>query len=103
MGDEVRALGICYKLLSRMSGNAQAASIEWLVARLEADRFASNEIKAGLSRRERKEVSVAVGDAALSMVSLLHATGANSGRRTVEVRGPLNANVTVCVKKLANT
>lgn len=100
MVHEIRALSICYKLLSRMPRRAQLAAMDWLESRLAEDNERSHKVRAGLTANDRKAITAAVGEAAISMISLLHATGVASGRRTVELRGPLDADVTVRVQKL---
>lgn len=96
--DEVRALRICYTLLKRMDRRGQDAALKWL-----RDRLTSDEIDVSLERAnlesKKSEFSAHVGGAALSLLALLNVSGASVARRSLEVRGPINADVMVHVRK----
>ena len=97
--NDARALAICYRLLSRMDEKAQDASMGWLVARLESDREKTRSGIRGISTPDKAAIRKMMGDATMSLMALLKATGASIARRPVEMRGPQNVDVLVTVKR----
>lgn len=96
--DDVRALRICYEILSRMDERAQVSSMEWLWSRLRSDReAAAREVKA-VSGRDRIAFRRAIGDVALNLISLTRVAGGAAGRRSMKIRGAINADVMIRVK-----
>lgn len=100
---DARALAICYRLLSRMDEKAQDASMGWLVARLESDRQKSRTQFRGISTPDKAAIRKMMGDATMSLMSLLKVTGAQVVRRPVEIRGPMNVDVLVTLKRVEAT
>lgn len=100
--DDVRALAICYKLLSRMEPHAQKAAVDWLLARLASDKAAAQRYDRYAIGRHKTEFRQRVGQVALDLLSLVKVTGGASGRRKAEFRGPLNVDVEVCVRPVEN-
>jgi hypothetical protein len=98
--DDARAIGICYRLLSRMDDRAQDAAVGWLLARLESDREKSAMNIRGISTPDKAAIRKMMGDATMSLMALLKVTGADIARRPVEVRGPMNADVLVTVRRV---
>ena len=95
---EVRALSICYRLLSRMDRRGQDAAMKWLADRLAADRESAKVGVRGIAAPDKALIRKTVGDATMSLMALLKATGASSARRPIELRGSVNADVLVTVK-----
>lgn len=100
--EDTRALGICYRLLSRMTPRAQAAAVEWLQQRLVADQKAAAKHERGMTGSDKAEFRHHVGQVALDLLALIKVTGGASGKRSAEFRGPINADVEVRVKPVAN-
>ena len=100
--NEVRAMSVCYRLLARMGRDAQLASLKWLSDRLRDDHEKAMRARRGLLSKNRLEISRAVGDAALSLLSMLRISGGSSAKRIVEFRGPINADIVVHVKPTAD-
>lgn len=96
--DDVRALKICYELLNRMDERTRDASMTWLASRLNADREAARASLRGMATPDKTIVRRSVGEAALGLIALLQATGAKTAKRPIEIRGPVNADITVCVR-----
>ncbi len=97
--NDARAIGICYRLLSRMDDKARHAAVTWLLARLESDREKSAMEVRGISTPDKAAIRKMMGDATMSLMALLKATGASIARRPVELRGPQNVDVLVTVKR----
>ena len=95
---EIRMLFICYRLLSKMDRNAQQAALGWLSSRLAADHKKSKEGLREVKKLDQRIFSKAVGDVALNLLSFVKVTGGKAGKRAMEVRGPINADVVVHVK-----
>lgn len=98
--NDARALAICYRLLSRMDEKAQDASMGWLTARLESDREKTRKGVRGISTPDKAAIRKMMGDATMSLMELLKVTGAAVARRPVEMRGPMNVDVLVTVKRV---
>ena len=98
--DDIRAIGICYRLLSRMDDRAREASVGWLLARMESDREKSALGVRGISTPDKAVIRKMMGDATMSLMALLKVTGANVARRPVEIRGPINADAIVTVRRV---
>lgn len=97
--NDVRAMSICYKLLSRMEPRAQEASLGWLNARLAADKVAVQQHARDVTTgRHKAEFRRLVGQVALDLLALVKITGGKSGKRSAEIRGPLNVDVEICVR-----
>lgn len=99
--NDARAIGICYRLLSRMDDNARDAAMGWLAARLESDREKSRTEFRGISTPDKAAIRKMMGDATMSLMALLKVTGADTARRPVEIRGPINADAIVTVRRVA--
>jgi len=98
--DDARATAICYRLLSRMDENGRNATMAWLTARLESDREKSAMGVRGISTPDKAAIRKVMGDATMSLMGLLKTTGAAVARRPVEMRGPMNVDVLVIVKRV---
>lgn len=100
--NDVRALSICYRLLSRMEPHVRDASMRWLMQRLESDDAAAKKYARTASGRDKAEFRHHVGQVALDLLALVKISGGKSGKRNAEFRGPINADVEVRVKPIAN-
>ena len=98
--NDARALSIIYRLLSRMDEKAQDATMGWLTARLEADRKKTRAGFRRFSTPDKAAIRKTMGDATMSLMALLKATGADIARRPVEIRGPMNADAIVTVRRV---
>ena len=98
--DDARAIAICYRLLSRMDEKGRDAAMGWLAARLESDREKSAMNVRGISTPDKAAIRKMMGDATMSLMALLKTTGAAVARRPVEMRGPMNVDVLVTVKRV---
>lgn len=98
--NDARALAICYRLLSRMDEKSQTACMGWLEARLLSDREKSRTVVRGISTPDKAAIRRMMGDATMSLMGLLQATGGTLARRPVEMRGPMNVDVLVTVKRV---
>lgn len=98
--NDARALAICYRLLSRMDEKSQNACMGWLEARLLSDREKSRTAVRGMSQPDKMAIRKMMGDATMSLMGLMQTTGANFARRPVEMRGPMNVDVLVSVRRV---
>ena len=98
--NDARAISIIYRLLSRMDDKAQDAAMGWLTARLASDREKSRTGARGISTPDKAAIRKMMGDATMSLMGLLKITGAAVARRPVEMRGPMNVDVLVTVKRV---
>ena len=98
--NDARAISICYRLLSRMDERGQDAAMTWLTARLASDREKSRVEFRGISTPDKAAIRKMMGDATMSLMALLKVTGAQTARRPVEMRGPINVDVLVTMKRV---
>lgn len=98
--NDAKALALIYRILSRMDPRAQDACMGWLAARLAADRETEALGVRYFASPDKTAIRKMMGDATMSLMALLKMTGADTARRPVEVRGPINADVMVTVKRV---
>ena len=101
---DVKLLEIAYRALSRIDEpRARQASLNWIVARMASDEKRRDEAQRvgidRMTRDERKQLSAIVGNTAVGLIGTMMIAGGTSARRTCEVSGPLDADITLFVKR----